>query len=421
MSTFADIQKVIIIGGGPAALLAAIRLKRANAISSVLYEIRPKPSTLGGAIGIPANGLRLLHSLGLYEELVAKGALTSEIILHALNGCTMGEIDLASYSEHKTGFAYLRIQRTDLMETLLETAAREGIQIEYGKTLSGIEEVGNKVTARFADGTTDVGDFVLGCDGIHSAVRSLYVDPGMVPEYTGICNMFSLVPTAKLDCPCPHLDSMHATITTNGLFALSPTTATRDLIYWFFSREVPAIDPANHRDGWEDQDKIEENKQLLLSLLNEQGSSWVTLQREMILKTESFKFYPIHKLPTGRPWARGRCLVIGDAAHAMPPHASQGVSMALEDVFLLSKLFQSEKLVTPETLEAYVSKRRQRTETILRNAERNGAIREQKPAWRTRVDELMLSGGLRLYKMAGLQRLGLGQRDALYDIESEVL
>ncbi|KAM0269852.1 hypothetical protein ACHAQH_009618, partial [Verticillium albo-atrum] len=77
------------------------------------------------------------------------------------------------------------------------------IPMHFAKALASVEEKDGQVTVRFADGTSDTGDFLLGCDGIHSAVRTLHIDAGTKPEYTGISNMFPLVPTENLD-PHPH-------------------------------------------------------------------------------------------------------------------------------------------------------------------------------------------------------------------------
>jgi 2-polyprenyl-6-methoxyphenol hydroxylase-like FAD-dependent oxidoreductase len=110
---------------------------------------------------------------------------------------------------------------------------------------------------------------------------------------------------------------------------------------------------------------------------------------------------------------------MGDAAHAMPPHASQGISMALEDVFLFSKLLKSENLTVHEGLAAYVTKRKTRTDVMLNKAERNGGVRKQTSPWRVRANELAISGGLWLYKTTGLERLRIGQKDLIYDVEKE--
>ncbi|ETS80717.1 hypothetical protein PFICI_08246 [Pestalotiopsis fici W106-1] len=415
-----NVKKAIIIGGGPAGLLAALRLQRSNGIHPVVYEIRSETTTLGGAIGIPSNGLRLLDRLGLYHKLAARGALTSAVVIHSLQGSVVGTMDMVSWSKDKTGFGYLRIKRTDLMDVLLEATAEAKIPILYGKRLAKIEDGANEVTAIFADGTQDSADLVLGCDGIHSAVRKLYVDPDCIPEYSGIANMYSMVSTANLPPSAAAIDQLNATLTTDGLFAVSPATNARDTLYWFFSREVPMPETHDVRDGWEhrSQSEVQNAIKMMLGLFGDADSDWTNLIRDIVKSTDVIRFYPVYKLPPGRPWCKGRCLILGDAAHAMPPHASQGVSMAIEDIFLLSKALQND-LPLHGSLQAFEKKRKIRTEEMLRTAERNGTIREKVPQWRLKANEFFMRGGLWVYETANLGKLGIGQKALAYDVEEE--
>jgi len=387
----------------------------------VLYEIRHEPTTLGGAVGIPSNGLRLLHRLNLYEKVAAKSAETPKIMMHSLKGSDMGSMDIVSWSQEKTGFSYMRVRRTDLMDVFLSAANDAAIPIHYGKQLVGIEEHDNQVTAKFANGTTDTADFLIGCDGIHSSVRKLYVDPDCTPTYSGISNVYSLISTAGLKPAASSLSDLNATLTSDGLLAVTPTTPARDILYWFFSREIPFPTSGDTRDGWEERGRseIQNLKSMLLELLGDSESEWIDMLRDIVNKTETVKFYPIYKMPTGRSWSKGRCLIIGDAAHAMPPHASQGVSMALEDVFLFSKLLKSDYHRIEDALPAYEQKRKIRVEEMLRTTERNGEVRKKATPWRLWASELAISGGLWVYKLAGLERLGIGQNALVYDVEEE--
>jgi 2-polyprenyl-6-methoxyphenol hydroxylase-like FAD-dependent oxidoreductase len=57
--------------------------------------------------------------------------------------------------------------------------------VKWGKRIAGIED-GDGVTVMFKDRTSDTANLVLGCDGIDSALRTLYVAPEAVPQYSGI-------------------------------------------------------------------------------------------------------------------------------------------------------------------------------------------------------------------------------------------
>lgn len=61
------------MGARPAGLAAALRLHQQTDITCTFYELRPEPTTLGGAIGILSSGLRLLHRLGVYDKGVGRG------------------------------------------------------------------------------------------------------------------------------------------------------------------------------------------------------------------------------------------------------------------------------------------------------------------------------------------------------------
>ncbi|KAF2723540.1 FAD/NAD(P)-binding domain-containing protein [Polychaeton citri CBS 116435] len=416
-----NIQKIIIIGGGPAGLVAALRLKQIRHVLPVVYELRPTSATLGGAVAIPSNGLRLLDRLGLYENIMAKGAETPNMALHSLKGTVMGKVSMTSWSKQQTGFGYVRITRADLMDVLLDAVNKAAIQIVYGKEVVSIEESDGKVTTMFSDGTNDQADFLLGCDGIHSTVRRLYVDPGCVPEYSGISNMFSIIEASDLPSAVSMLENLNVTLTADGLFGLTPTSPTGNILYWFFSRQVPVPTEGASRYGWEEQGRreIETWKSTMLNLFGNAESEWMSLLRELVHKTNTVKFYPIYKVTPGRPWYKGRCLLIGDAAHAMPPHASQGVSMALEDVFLFCKLLSSKCEQLDDGLRAYEQKRRARTDMMMRTAERNGTVRQKSTPWRLWITEITISWGLCVYEIIGLGKVGFGQRSLAYDVDGE--
>lgn len=401
--------------------MAALHLHRDLNINPVVYEIRSEPTSLGGAIAIPANGLRLLHRLGLYDEVLARGVETSDLVLHSLKGSVLGNVDMTSWSKPQTGFGFLRVRRSELMKVLYEAAEKAGIQIHYSKSIVGFEENDQGITATFSDGTVETADFLLGCDGIHSAVRKIYVDPEISPEYSGMSSIFSLIQTAGLPPNAKSLEGLNATLTTDGMFAVTPCKIPSDKIFWFFSREVAIPTSGDTRDGWEERGKkeVETVKETLTDLIKGAEGEWGDLLRELIRQTEVLKFYPVFRLPLGGRWSRGRCLIIGDAAHAMQPHAGQGVSMALEDVAMLSKILKSGKHSLEDTFKVYEEKRRPRVEEMYKIAERNGNVRKKTGPWRLWMNELGISGVLWVYQLCNLDKLGLGQKPIAYDVDDE--
>ncbi|EXJ71081.1 uncharacterized protein A1O5_06074 [Cladophialophora psammophila CBS 110553] len=318
-----EVHKVLIIGAGPTGLAAALHLERQNGLSSTVYEIRPEPTALGGAVMVPCNGLRLPGSIGLYERLSLKAAQSTKNVLYSSQGEELGKLVLGSWSAEKTGYWPMRVKRTDLQEALCTEAQTEEIPIHYGKRLVSNKDHDKKVTVMFSDGSVDTADLLLGL--FRHLDHLFFVPVSVLPPKGGVTNLTG-------------------TLTPHKMFALMPCTASGDTLYWVFSYEVPmpASGSSSSRDGWAERSRIEEEgfKPTLLAILNDVPTKWGALLREVVGKTDVVKFYPIYRLRLGGKWSRGRCLLIGDAAHAMSPHVGQGVSMALEDVFLLSRVLE---------------------------------------------------------------------------------
>ncbi|KAG7426232.1 6-hydroxynicotinate 3-monooxygenase [Fusarium oxysporum f. sp. raphani] len=375
--------KAIIIGGGPAGLATALRLQQQAGVNCTIYELRSAPSTLGSAIGIMPNGLRLLDRLGVYSELKERGSSHSNMTIHSINGGVLGRKDMVAAAKEQTGYGYMRIKRTDLLDTLLKAVAEAGIALHYNKSLISITESADSVTATFSDGASDTANFLLGCDGIHSAVRRLHVDPDQAPVYTGMSGLGALVSASCVsETARQEMRGMNVTMTQEGMFGVMTCTASDDEIQWFLSKEVPLPDSEDARNGWElrRRDEVEGFKSQAHKTLKDAGGEWGDNLRELIGNTTAVKFYPIYKLPTEGRWYKGRTLLLGDAAHAMPPHAGQGVSMAFEDAFLLARLLEKE-LSLGNAFKQFDDIRRPRVEEIANRSSGNAKMRRKTGPW----------------------------------------
>lgn len=390
-----------------------------------MYELReattePKPtqehSLGGGALGILPNGLRLLHRLGLYEKLLSRGSSNSRVVIRSIDGSVLGEQDVVGWAREQTGFGQLRIKRSDVLAELLEAVQTAGITVQYGKTLTAIEEHEDSITAVFADGTRDSGDILLGCDGIHSSVRRLYVDPSQISEYTGFAGLTALVASGSA---APKLAGINPTLTPEGMFTTVSCTAAEDEIYWVFSRETPLPDSLDARDGWEvrRRDEVQGFKTTLFELLADAGGEWGAILKDIVEQTSTVQFYPVYRLPLGGTWYRGRCMLLGDAAHAMQPQAGQGISMALEDAFLICKLLREPMRSLPDVFEEFDRVRRPRVEEIASLAANNAEGRKKTGSWGYWFKQYAIWAFMGIFSTLRLGRLGLGQKHMVYDIE----
>lgn len=409
-------KQAIIIGAGPAGLAAALRLHKHNNITCVIYELRDQPTTLGGAVGIMPNGLRLLDRLGVYDNLCARGYGGAMLTVHSAAGKVLGAQDFVGWARSETGYGYLRIKRVDLVDVLLEAVRKEGIEIKFGVRVTGVEDG----VVRTESGE-EKADLVLGCDGIHSFVRKSVVDPGFVGMYSGIAGSFSIVPASRLPPQSTDLmNGLHAMTTEEGMFMVNPCTANKDEVMWGFSREVQLPESGKDgRDGWEETRKaeVEGFREYLFKVLAKASGEWGAVVKDLVRNTSAINFYPVYRLPLGGRWYKDRCLLLGDAAHAMSPHAGQGTSMAFEDVFLLSRLLEDSSRPLPQVFARFDEIRRPRVNEIYMQAVKNAGARKKTGPWGLWRNELIYSMYLNVSSALGLDKSGHGQKHLVYDID----
>ena len=72
--------------------------------------------------------------------------------------------------------------------------------------------------------------------------------------------------------------------------------------------------------------------------------------------------------------ARGRVLLVGDAAHPMRPYLAQGAGMAIEDAAELERVLAADPLDVPAAVQRFAADRWQRNARVQARAQRNGRI-----------------------------------------------
>ncbi|KAF7586826.1 hypothetical protein BBP40_008251 [Aspergillus hancockii] len=76
--------------------------------------------------------------------------------------------------------------------------------------------------------------------------------------------------------------------------------------------------------------------------------------------------------------------------------------------------------ILDEIFRLYEQKRRPRVNEMHRVAERNGDVRKKTGPWQLWLKELATSETLLVYSFFGLDRLGLGQKPLVYDVEEDM-
>ncbi len=127
-------NKALIIGCGIAGPATALFLKRAG-IDSVIYEADEQIDDYAGLfLNLARNGLQVLKELGLDEQIRQEGIELHTMKMLNGKGKLLGHV--GQTSGEPQGYT---IKRGILHKVLREEALRQGISIEYGKKLKGIE------------------------------------------------------------------------------------------------------------------------------------------------------------------------------------------------------------------------------------------------------------------------------------------
>ncbi|KAF5671919.1 salicylate hydroxylase [Fusarium denticulatum] len=95
---------------------------------------------------------------------------------------------------------------------------------------------------------------------------------------------------------------------------------------------MPMAEKQDAQKGWKalGEDKVTVKQDIVARF---KGGSVNGL--ESMINESDWYFYPVHMLtPKGR-WSKGRALLLGDAAHAMPPQG-ESTGIAIEDGVLFA-------------------------------------------------------------------------------------
>ncbi|GAB3907963.1 FAD-dependent monooxygenase [Larkinella knui] len=352
-------RKALIIGCGIAGPVVALFLQQVG-IDAEIYESQPAGRDEAGAfLNLAPNGVNVLKALDIDHLLAADGFHSVGMDFFNGDGKLLAQLE-SSDEEERFGSRNVMIKRGRLQQVLRDEAIRRNIPVQYGKKLTGIQLNGfQNITARFEDGTSAEGNFLIGCDGIHSRTRQLILPNAPRPAYTGMvdCGGFA-------QCPAG-LSTSGAMQMIFGKKAFFGYIAKPDgEVYWFSNVPWPK-EPKRHElnaisaDAWRQQ------------LLHNHGNDPAPVPEIIESTPGEIGKWPVYDMPSLPTWHKGLVCLVGDAAHATSPHSGQGASLALEDAAVLAQCLR-DSLKVEHGFAKFESLRRERVEKIVKQARRTG-------------------------------------------------
>ena len=340
------VDRVLVVGAGAAGTATAILLAE-RGVSVDLVDVRDDVIGHGSGITLQGNALRVLSSLGVWDDVLADGFAFTTLGIRAPDpqGTLLVELD-----EIRTGGpslpSTLGMNRPALARILVERAASVGVKVRFSTSYTAIEQDGNGAVVAFADGSSDRYDVVVGADGIRSATRHhLGITTEPEPTGMGIWRIFG-----------PRPDSVVRTdLVYGGPCHIAGYCPTGDnTLYAYLVEDV--------------QDRSGLSPEQALAVVRELASGyhgpWDDI-RDGLNDPDQVNYTRFETHLVDGPWNRGRVVLIGDAVHTCPPTMAQGAALALEDAAVLAELLLERDAVDDDLWTAFTARRLQRVRTVV--------------------------------------------------------
>jgi salicylate hydroxylase len=187
--------RIVIVGAGVGGLTLALLLRRQGITAEVL-EQASELHEVGAGIALASNATRVLHHLGLGEDLARLSTEPAALIHrdgrdgHLVTAHPMGE-----WYRRTFGAPFVGLHRMALQQLLSGTWGPGHLHL--GCRVEGLEERGEGIRVRCASGEEFDADLVVGADGVHSRVRG-WISGAHEPRYSRTSGFRGLVPAARL-------------------------------------------------------------------------------------------------------------------------------------------------------------------------------------------------------------------------------
>jgi salicylate hydroxylase len=340
-------MRILVAGGGIGGLTTAIALRH-HGIDAVVLEQAEVMAEIGAGIQIASNAAIVLREIGLESAIRAVGVKPLSYDYRDLrSGRMLYQAPLGDEAAARYGAPMYNIHRADLVQILFDAVPPEAKRL--GARCVGVSQDRDGVEVRLQTGEIVRGDALVGCDGIHSAVRQ-HLRGTEEKHFANILMWRSLIPAERLE-------GLGLEERGNYWFGPGRTLIT----YWVRPKNlysVLASVPAQEvqRESWTDSGDISE---MLRSFDDAEPRARAMLEAcPSVFITGMYYRDPIDN------WTSGRVTLLGDAAHPMVPFLAAGAGQSIEDAWTFARVLARRQDDVPGALLEYQHRRLPRTTRI---------------------------------------------------------
>jgi len=338
-------ETVTIIGAGIGGLTTALTLKQ-KGLNVKIFESSAEIKPVGAGIIIANNAMQVFQKLGIHSKIEKAGNKISymKITDNQLNN--ISAVDLTEY-EKKYGVHNVAIHRGELQKILVDEIGYENINLS--KRLSKIEKA-ELFKLTFEDNSTIESKLVIGADGIKSVVRNQLFEKSTLRNakqkcWRGICD---------IDLPQKYDNELSEAWGKGKRFGF--VKISKQKVYWY----ALTNSKNTNQDEVNLTEIFSEFHSDILKIISATG-------KEQVIASDIIDLKPIYK------WQGENVCLIGDAAHATTPNLGQGACQAIEDAYVLGKLFDNGNTLE-NAFKEYENVRRRKAHAIVHASWRVGKL-----------------------------------------------
>lgn len=320
--------KVLISGGGIAGTAAAFWFSRLGHTVTVV-EWFPSLRATGLQLDLRGHGIEVMKRMGLEAEFRAKRAPEHGVQIVDKTGKRHAFFPANTSGKGLQDFtSEWEIMRGDICR-IIHDATKERVKYIFGTSIERFEDKNDRVEVRFANGTEDTYDLLIGADGQNSRTRRMMLGVDTVAA-DKVIPLGGYIGYLRIPTPIQEGEEYIATwyLATGSRFIMTRRHSPTEMqVYLICTSNTPIIANA-YRKG------AAEEKAAFTDFFR--GAGWRTEEfLEALAVSDDFYCERVAFVDLDS-WSRGRTVLVGDAGYCPSVMTGMGTTSALVGAYILA-------------------------------------------------------------------------------------